>query len=397
MVPAAVPGRAAGGALKKALVIVALLLVAFCAIPLPVAVDEKPQYWRVNGTGPLRAGAARVRIELPEHPILAGYAGHHRARDASQPVYARAIAIEAGTARTVIASIDTLLIPPGFWSPQFCALVAASHTHTGPGGLWNNVAAGWLGAGAPDDTQHWAVQRAFDEAVRQAEAALGPAELQMGREVWPKGPAVARSEGPIDPEIVAVRLRRPSGRVIATVVVYAMHPTTAAHDVLSGDWPSELDGDGPPTLVLQGAVGNTTWPRGQPFIPPLAKKVEELLADEPWLSEAPVECFASGLSVKPEASRRVPLGLRTAFTNLLALGFDRTAVETRLRLGPVTLVGVPAEPVGELGIRARPNVVVGLAGGYLGYVETPERWEAGAGESGKTYFGPGLARALGLH
>jgi hypothetical protein len=101
--------------------------------------------------------------------------------------------------------------------------------------------------------------------------------------------------------------------------------------------------------------------------------------------------------VKPQASRRVPLGLRTAFTNLLALGFDRTAVETRLRLGPVTLVGVPAEPVGELGIRARPNVVVGLAGGYLGYVETPERWEAGAGESGKTYFGPGLARALGLH
>jgi hypothetical protein len=72
------------------------------------------------------------------------------------------------------------------------------------------------------------------------------------------------------------------------------------------------------------------------------------------------------------------------------------ATQTRLRIGPVALLGVPGEPVGELGIAARPAVLVGLAGGYLGYVETPERWEAGLGESGKTYFGPSLAHALGL-
>ena len=92
----------------------------------------------------------------------------------------------------------------------------------------------------------------------------------------------------------------------------------------------------------------------------------------------------------------MPWIFRRAAGNVLALGFEKHAVQTRIRLGPLSLVGVPGEAVGELGLRARPEVLVSLADGYLGYVETPERWEAGLGESGKTYFGPSLAHALGL-
>jgi len=396
VVPGAVPGGAAGGALKKALFILGLLIVAFCVIPLPSAPAQRAPLREAKGIGPLRAGAARVRIELPEHPILAGYAGHRRARDATQPVYARAIVLEAGTARMVLASIDTLLVPPHCWNPDVRALVAATHTHTGPGGLWGNVAAGWLGSGSPDDDHRWAVQRALEESVRQAAASLGPARLQMGRELWPQGPARARSEGPIDPELVALRLRRPSGGAIATVVVYAMHPTSAPHEELSADWPAQLDTGEAPTLVLQGAVGNTTWPRDAPVGPPIARKIEEVLADAPRLSEAPIDCFATEVSARPQASKSVPWLFRTAVSNALLLAFEHTAMQTRMRIGPVTLLGVPGEPVGELGLKARPVVLVGLAGGYLGYVDTPERWEQGTGESAKTYFGPGLAHALGL-
>ena len=75
---------------------------------------------------------------------------------------------------------------------------------------------------------------------------------------------------------------------------------------------------------------------------------------------------------------------------------QRDVLETRLRVGPLTLVGVPGEPVGELGRRMAPEVVVGLADGYAGYLETPERWARGEGESSRTWFGPGLAQALGL-
>jgi hypothetical protein len=45
-----------------------------------------------------------------------------------------------------------------------------------------------------------------------------------------------------------------------------------------------------------------------------------------------------------------------------------------------------------LGERA---VIVGLAGGYVGYVERPERIERGEGETVRTYYGPELAARLG--
>jgi hypothetical protein len=409
VVPGEIYRGAAGGALKKILLrllgVAAATLVAFCVLPVPVVrkpLPEKSLHPDVLQTaGSLMAGAARVRIQLPEHPVLAGYAGHRRAREATEPVYARAIVIKAGPERlkAVIAAVDTLLMP---LEPEFdfgeCALIAATHTHTGPGGLWDNTIAGWLGAGEPDADQRAAVGLALREAIDRATSALGPAELLAGRDQWTEGPARARSEGPIDPDLVALRLRRPGGATIATLVVYAMHPTSAPHDVLSADWPRQLDSGDAPVLVLQGAVGNTTWPRDAPLVPPIASKVEALLRDALVLSEAPLDCWTRVVSPpRAQASLRVPWLFRRAYSNGLTLWGPRPfATQTRLRIGPVALLGVPGEPVGELGLAARHTVLVGLAGGYLGYVETPERWEAGLGESGKTYFGPSLANALGL-
>jgi hypothetical protein len=246
--------------------------------------------------------------------------------------------------------------------------------------------------------QRYQAGRALQQAVEQATEALAPAELLVGREEWPQGPAKARSEGPIDPGLTALRLRRASGAEVATVVVYAMHPTSAPRDVLSADWPAQLEKpEGAPVLVLQGALGNATWPRDAPLGAPVASEVEKLLHAAAPLSQAPLECEVRQVGPPPaQANRRVPWPLRRAVGNVLALGLAPSATQTRLRLGPLQLLGVPGEPVGELGLRARPAVLVGLAGGYLGYVETPQRWEKGEGESGKTYFGPDLAHALGL-
>ena len=396
MVPVPLPGRAAGGALKKAAIAIAALAAAFCLVPLPPRSTAARLLSQSHGEGALRAGAAKVRIALPEHPVLAGYAGHRRAGSSAEPVHVRAIALEAGSARAILVSVDTLLIPPGFFAPDGCALVAATHTHTGPGGLWDNAVAGWMGAGSPDKEQQAALERALREALGQAVAALGPAELQMSREMWPQGPARPRSEGRIDPELVAMRLRRPSGEIVATAVIYAMHPTSAPRDVLSADWPGQLE-TGAPVLVLQGAGGNTTWERDKPIGPMIAIEVERLLASAPALTALPLDCEVSSVSAPgAQASMRVPWLLRRAASNLIQLAFDPSATQTRLRIGPLALLGVPGEPVGELGLAARPEVLVGLSGGYLGYVETRERWERGGGESAKTYFGPQLARALGL-
>lgn len=418
MVPGPLSRSPAGGALKRALLIAAavvfLAAAAFCIVPLPLAGEALvADSGMKRGEGELRAGAGRARIPLPEHPVLAGYAGQRRSREKADEVYARAIVIEQGRVRAVIAAIDTLLIPEGLESEiraraeiPFCALIAATHTHTGPGGLWPSTIAGWIGAGAFDLAQRDAVVLATANAIAEATAGAGPAQLRVGRELWAKGPARSRSGAAIDSELVALRLETPHGGAIATLVNYAMHPTIAPRDRLSADWPGaaarqiEKASSGAPALVLQGAVGNTTWDGASDPGTRIATEAEWLLEQTAPLRGASVECGVKKVSLPPwQASPAVPWPFRRAVANVFALMLERKApsgAQTRLAIGPLTLLGVPGEPVGELALRARPVKLVGLADGYLGYVETPERWAAGAGESGKTYFGPDLARALGL-
>ena len=387
----------------------------FCLVPLQgvrhlpgVTVNGRVAL-ELLGQGWIRAGAARVRIPLGEHPVLAGYPGLRRATS-QEPVYARALALEVEGMRALIASIDTLLIPGSLEEevlrrarlpPLTCLLLAATHTHSGPGGTWDSAIAGWSGAGPFDRAQRDAIAQAAADALTQAIAALGPAELLVARDDWRAGPARPRSEGPIDPQLVALRVRRLSGETVATLIDYPMHPTSEPRRDrrLSGDWPGRVAQalEGAPVLVLQGAGGNATWQRGEDVAGAVAEEAERLLRQAEPDRHFQLWCQARLVALPaPQASPAVPWPLRRAVANAIALSREPAAVQTRLRIGPLTLVGIPGEPVGELGLDMRPDVLVGLSDGYVGYVETPERWARGAGEAARTYFGPALAQALGL-
>ena len=317
------------------------------------------------GVGSLRAGAGKARIALGPHPVLAGYPGKRRADDASEPVYARAIALEVEGLRVLIASIDTLLIPGALEEevmrrarlpPLTCLLLAATHTHSGPGGAWDSAIAGWLGAG-PFDGAH-AIAQAAAAALVEAIATLGPAELLVAREEWPDGPARARSAGPVDSQLVALRVRRPSGDDIATLIDYPMHPTTVPRSSrrLSGDWPAKVSAalEGPPVLVVQGASGNASWDRGTEVAAAVAKEAQELLRKAEPVRHIQIGCQARFVALPPpQASPAIPWLFRRAFANAVAIVRQPSAIETRLRVGPLTLVGVPGEPVGEIGRRPR--------------------------------------------
>ncbi len=362
------------------------------------------------GVGSLRAGAGKARIALGPHPVLAGYPGKRRAADASEPVYARAIALEVEGLRTLIASIDTLLIPGELEEevlrrarlpPLTCLLLAATHTHSGPGGAWDSAIAGWGGAGPFDRGQRDAIAQAAADALAQAIASLGPAEMLVAREDWPQGPARRRSEGEIDPQLVALRVRRPAGADVATLIDYPMHPTTVPRSSgrLSADWPGRAAAalEGAPVLVVQGAGGNATWNRGEDAGAAVAREAERLLNMAEPVRHLQISCQARLVALPPpRASPAVPWPFRRGFENAVALIRPPVVIETRIRLGPLSLVGVPGEPVGELGRRMSPDVLVGLADGYAGYLETPEHWAAGVGEASRTWFGPGLLQALGL-
>ena len=158
-------------------------------------------------------------------------------------------------------------------------------------------------------------------------------------------------------------------------------------------------------LVLQGAGGNATWNRarlpgdGAALADALGAGVAEealrALGPTRALSGAPLRCDVRLVALPaPAASERIVWPLRRGASNLLALFADPYAAVTRIGVAGLDLAGVPGEPVGAL---SRDGVqLIGLADGYLGYVEDPDRAAAGEGESARTYYGPELATALGL-
>jgi hypothetical protein len=422
---------------KRALLIVALLFVAALLVVdlAPLARRETlpvPQRWNgraamtARAQGPVRAGAAKVKLPVKPGSSLAGYAslfGRHW-DGSGEELFARALVIESNGLRQILVALELLLISPDLEAEIFrraalpetaCALIAATHTHSGPGGTWDAAVAAALGSGRFDREQRDAIAQAATDAIAQATAALQPASLRAGQLEMTSGPAVVRSAGQIDPMLSAVRAEA-NGKPIATLAVYGMHPTVYGRRSrrLSAEWPGAAARGiertaGGVALVLQGAVGNTTWPRAgdseEAAIERLGARVAASANSAAALA-APADSLSCSVRLiplpPPEASRAVPWVLRRAATNVLGMADPRVVPQVELGIGELLLLGVPGEPVGSLGMRARhsrfgvPLGVIGLADGYVGYVETVDQLDAGSGEAARSYFGNDLAQALGL-
>jgi neutral ceramidase len=211
-----------------------------------------------------------------------------------------------------------------------------------------------------------------------------------------------------------VQARDESGVVVATLAAYGMHPTVLPSDtpVASGDWPGAaaraLEHEThAPALVLQGAGANATWARdGLPADGALAaeelgnrvaRRALDLLETSAWQEGTPLGCDVTLHALPPaQASVRVPWPLRRAVTNVFTWWAPPFAVRTSISFGPARVSGIPGELVGSVALAAAPEHFIGLADGYVGYVEDPARALRGEGEAGRTYYGPGLARALGV-
>jgi hypothetical protein len=343
---------------------------------------------------------------------------------------ATALALQVPGLTQLFVSLPLLFISPALEEalvlrlgplPGTCLVVTATHTHAGPGGTWSSCLVELGGNGLFDQGQLDALAAAGALAARKALEALAPARLKTAQVAWPEGPASPRSGGPIDPALSAVRAEDPSGRALGTLVVYAMHPTVVPRKTtrLSGDWPEAaarelLERTGAPGLVLQGALGDATWNRQDlPLDDPeamlailgarVAARAGEALSAAPAReSDVRLSCQTRPVALPaPRGGEALGLFLRRAATNALSRTAPSSALVTTLGLPGLTLLAVPAEPVGQLALdlRARsgvPLAVVGLADGYTGYVETPAKAAAGHGESARTWYGPGLAEALHL-
>ncbi|AKU89666.1 neutral/alkaline non-lysosomal ceramidase N-terminal domain-containing protein [Vulgatibacter incomptus] len=394
------------------------------------AADEVPPriVSAASRTGILLAGAGKAEIRLPADATLAGYRPFGRmARDAGRPVYVRSLLLEVGGLRTAIVSAELMTLPSSLAAGiterlraegAGCGIVAATHTHSGPGGYDREALPQAVGVGRYDDEVERAILDAASASLAAARAELAPAELRIGEDLAGLGSNRDRPESPSDDRLTVVRLDRPAGGRIAEVGRYSAHPTLLSRFVgPSGDWPgafmSRVEEEGGVAILLQGAAGDARAAVGR--TPPIdaddpierfAAGLATRLGDVPLLEvHAPVALGCAEAEVAlpaPDLGSMVPWPLGRVVSNAASLVAPTRAPITALRLDDLVLLAVPGEPTfgaalaGESGVSASGlrGRTVSLAGAYVGYAPLPADVDDRVFSSRYAWFGPGLAGRL---
>jgi hypothetical protein len=416
-----------------------LLAFALLAI-LPRAVAAQPC------SDCLEAGAARVAMRVPAGAPLAGYGaiarrllipdvlGRHPhvfwlkpSAGERDPLAARALVLESAGVRVALVAVDLLAVDRAFTADverrlaaagvrPATLVLAASHTHSGPGAYVDSALLGWLVLDRLDRDVRDALLDSVVAAVRQADAARAPARVAAG-EVTAPPLTVSRLRQPLDASLLVLRLTRPGGGRVALVWNYAIHGTMlgASNLRLSADVMGEtstaLERElGVPALFVNGAVGDVSpahhgdrashdiglelaaavrrgWETATPVGPPtLAVAGRGVTLPAP---RVPVKNCVGGWA---PAALRLPLGSV----------FPRRTALTAIAVGDTALVSFPGELQTKLGLaiknagrtRFTRTLVAGLANDYLGYFVTAADFPEPGYVTCSTLYGPRTGECL---
>jgi neutral ceramidase len=388
--------------------------------------------------GELRAGVGIARLPLPMNGPLGGYGGwrDRRAQAVLDAPEARALVLEQDGLRVGLVSIDIVIVRPSLRDGlreitealELDHLVlAATHTHSGPGGyipgrLPARITSGRFNTGMPRKLVQAAL-RALELAVLDlspARAASGLAQLSLARNR-------RSSSGPHETELPLLRLEFADGRRPAVLFAYGAHPTVLSpkSHAYSADYVGAartwLEERGWRAIFLPGPLGDQEpaselgplWSRdlaqqhaqvteiggrlgqavlqGLRGLTPVQAQDAELAVVERWV-DAP----------DPRLRRFCAIWWLAPFTKGSVRSFlSKRAPLHALRIGDARIVALPAEPASAVAqqIRerlapARPVFVVAHADDWLGYVVSAERYRRGGYEACLSFHGPGLAAWL---
>ncbi|OLT00617.1 hypothetical protein BJF90_34300 [Pseudonocardia sp. CNS-004] len=211
----------------------------------------------------MRAGVAVRDVTPPLGTAMSGFVARASpATGVHDPLLVHALVVED----TALVTVDVVGLHEDDCTRirQRCALPAdrvvvhATHTHGGPASM-----RGRLG-GPVDETWLERLITTCAEAVDAALAGAEPVEVHAG---YGADPGVARNrrrpDGPVDPALPVVHLRRPDGSLLAGVVSYACHPVVLGADntLLTADYPGVVRRVlarrlGGPVLFLTGCAGD---------------------------------------------------------------------------------------------------------------------------------------------
>jgi hypothetical protein len=371
---------------------------------------------------PLRAGAGRAVIAVPDGAPLAGYGSLRRRlwfpdildltpnafwfrphRGALAPLAVRALVFERGATRLVWVAADLIAVDAAFTAavrarlggsgPPPALVVSASHTHSGPGAFLRSRLMGIVATDRHARPVKGALLGAVVQAVRDAERATGPAQLRTATVTAPPV-VVSRLGQPLDDEIVVLRVTRPSGAPVALLWNYAIHGTMLgpsnlrlSGDVMGIASAALEDRLGVPVLYVNGAVGDVS-PRHHGLTAARADGLALARAvAEGWERSGPaparlgtrtasVDLPAPRLSLQNCLGRLVPSALTVSLARSLPVRTELVAGT----IGDVAWVSIPGELQTSLGrtVKAAETsgrgraMLAGLSNDYLGYFTAAE-------------------------
>lgn len=357
--------------------------------------------------GTLEAGAATVDVTPPLGTGLAGFGLTRDAESVHDPITARALALRRGSLSAVIVAVDVVGLHHTALGrlrarlagrvPPEAVLLAATHTHSGPDtlGMW----------GLPpiisgiDDEVLATVEEGIARAAMTALDRLAPVTLRVAQVQAPEEGISRNKRQPdlVDRAITTLAFdRADDGRPQATLVHFACHPEGlgSKNEALSADFPwalrDEVEAARPaPCVYVNGALGGmvTTDQREHTFaeIERIGRAIGRLSIAS-VASATPVEADLAAASVPlrlPVENGRYQLAEDFGIFGDRAFedgGHVATEVAA-LRLGPVSLVTAPGEPLPRVGfdlvaLAGTPTaLVIGLGQDELGYLIDPRDWE----------------------
>lgn len=362
----------------------------------------------VEGQG-LSAGAA-VRVITPDPllPVSGGVGTPKKATEKRGELFARALVLEKGSTRIAIVSVDNL-----GWSSALGdrsralikgikpenILIGATHTHSAPDAY-----------GFPDQTGKsnadlkyldWCVNQIAD-AVNEASKNLQPASLKI---------AVGEAKGKIAYNYYAPQLYDPrcgviqaiaasgrnSGKVIATLVNYAIHPEVlgAGRGILSPDLCGPLydrleSQAGGVAIFMNGAQGGmvtadvrldngkeaNTWEECVRIGTLLADEAIRIVKDAELQSDPSLFCAARRIHLPVESEMMRYILQHSPIKMTAAKGDSIATVINYLQIGTAKALTIPGEALPNIGyyLKRKLNTdhpfLFGLTNDAFGYILT---------------------------
>lgn len=363
------------------------------------------------GNLPFRAGAA-VRLITPDPllPVSGGVGVPRPVEEKKGDLFVRALVLEKAGERVAIVNIDNLGWPSVLGDrsralikgiPPENILIGATHTHSGPDAYAFPDETGKSGA----DLEYldWCVQQVAD-AVNEAMAQLEPVKLKI---------AEGEAQGKIAYNYYAEQLYDPrcgviqaisdhpdrKGRVIATLVNYAVHPEVIGpkRGILSPDLCGPLydrieSKTGGIALFMNGAQGGMvtadnrrenreeagTWEECIRIGELLADEALRIVADAEPLTNPVLQCRSERFSF-PVDSEMLRFIIRNSPLNFSMTPENTVSTQVNLiNIGTAQILTIPGEALPNIGyflkrnMKGKQNLLFGLTNDAFGYILTRE-------------------------